>query len=328
MTRRSPFPLLSTPLKGIANALKQAGRISLVLFRILIPIIIIIKILQELGLVELLGQAMAPLMALVGLPGSMGIVFATALLTNLYGGMIAFAALFAAENLTVAQVTVLATMMLVAHNFPIELAVARKAGVRLGAAFLIRFLGAFAVGALLFHTYRLGDWLQRDAILLWSPPAADPTLVQWALGEVRNLLAIFVIILVLVIALKIMERLRINHALEWLLRPVLSRMGIGPAATNITLVGMVLGLAYGGGLIIREAQSGKIPPRDVFASLALMGLTHSLIEDTLLMMLMGGHISGLLWGRLVFSIIVVFLLMKVMQRVPDSWFYRYAFHPR
>ena len=35
--------------------------------------------------------------------------------------------------------------------------------------------------------------------------------------------------------------------------------------------------------------------------MALMGLCHSLVEDTILMMLLGGHLSGILGGRVVFS---------------------------
>lgn len=326
MTHHYPvaFSLLA---RGIANIFKDTIRISMVLFRILIPIVIIIKILEELGLIAVIGSVLAPLMSLAGLPGSMGIVLATAIFTNIYGGMVAFAAIFASEQLTVAQVTVIATMMLVAHNFPIELAVARKAGMRVGVAFGVRMVGAFVLGAVLYHTYRLGGWLQQEAVLLWRPPYENPTLVQWALGEVQKLLIIFVIIFALLLVLKILERLGVNEFLKWALRPLLGRMGIGPEATNITLVGMMLGLAYGGGLIIREAQSGNIPHRDIFASLTLMGLTHSLIEDTLLMMLIGGHFSGLFWGRLLFSLVAVYLIMRLLSRVSDHTFYRFAFHP-
>ena len=63
----------------------------------------------------------------------------------------------------------------------------------------------------------------------------------------------------------------------------------------------------------------------MFYSLALMGLAHSLIEDTLLMMAMGAHWSGVLLGRILFALVAVFLLVKLMALVPDKTFDRLMF---
>ncbi len=48
----------------------------------------------------------------------------------------------------------------------------------------------------------------------------------------------------------------------------------------------------------------------MFFSLTLMGLCHSLIEDTMLMVMIGAHLSGILWARLVFAILAVALVVK------------------
>jgi len=58
----------------------------------------------------------------------------------------------------------------------------------------------------------------------------------------------------------------------------------------------------------------------VFFALALMSLCHSLVEDTILMVLLGGHVSGVLIGRAVFSLAVVFLLVRILARVSDAAF--------
>ena len=52
--------------------------------------------------------------------------------------------------------------------------------------------------------------------------------------------------------------------------------------------------------------------REVFNSLALMGLCHGLVEDTLLMMAIGGKLAGILFGRLLFSLFVLFTLNKML----------------
>ena len=128
-------------LEFFRQLLAETVQISLTLFRIMIPIIIAVKILQEFGAIAAVGKVLSPVMRIVGLPGSMGLVWATAILSNIYTGIIVFVSVSANESLTVAQTTVLATMMLVAHNLPIELRIAQKAGARL------RFMGLLRMGA-------------------------------------------------------------------------------------------------------------------------------------------------------------------------------------
>ena len=65
--------------------------------------IIVVKILKEIGAIEILGQWMAPLMGLVGLPGSMGLVWAATLVAGFYPGIFIFADLAATEMLTVGR---------------------------------------------------------------------------------------------------------------------------------------------------------------------------------------------------------------------------------
>ena len=88
-------------------------------------------------------------------------------------------------------------------------------------------------------------------------------------------------------------------------------MGIGGSAATITVIGLVMGLAYGGGLILHDVQKGKVGPRDVFSAISLMSLSHALIEDTLLMYLIGATLWGTFVGRLVFSLIVVAVLSRL-----------------
>jgi len=298
-------------------------RTCIILFRIIIPLSIATRLLQQWGLVDQLGILMGPVMRLVGLPGEIGLVWATTLVTNLYAGMVVFASVAPGLDLTIAQVTVLTTMMLVAHGLPVELRIAQKAGTRFRTQALLRVGGALALGALLNTGYRLTDSLQQTSHSLWTPPAVDPSWLGWALAETRNLLSIVVIIFSLMALLRLLKKIGIIDLLTRLLEPVLSLLGIGRQAAPLAIVGISLGLSYGGGLIIQEAQSGRLSKQDIFNALALMGLCHSLIEDSLLMMVLGGHVSGVFWGRLLFSLLVVFLLGRVIRLLPASLFERY-----
>ncbi|MHC1725424.1 MAG: nucleoside recognition domain-containing protein [Syntrophobacteraceae bacterium] len=291
----------------------DAWQISRHLFKIMIPIVIVVKILQETGGIALLGNLLAPVMHIVGLPGSMGLVWATTIVANIYTGIVVFLSLTAYEPLSAAQTTVLATMMLVAHNLPIELRIAQKAGARMRFMLLLRMGGALALGWMLCRSYEWGGWLQYQNAAKWMPQIEDSSLPIWAFSQVRGLAMIFLIISGLLLVLRIFDRLGINALMTRMLNPVLGLLGIGPAASPITIIGMTLGLGYGGGLIIQEVATGRIGRQDVLFSLTLMGLSHSLVEDTLAVAIMGAHFSGILWARVLFSMIVVYLLVKLIS---------------
>ncbi|NLV97106.1 MAG: hypothetical protein GX043_07195 [Desulfovibrionales bacterium] len=311
----------------IKNIVQRSLRISLELYKIMIPIIIGVKILQEVGLIFWLAKPLSPIMHLVGLPGEMGLVWATAMINTIYASMIVFVSLAGSFDLTVAQVTVLCTMILVAHGLPIELEIVRKAGPRMGFQALLRIGGALVLGLALHHCYSFTAWLQQPNVILWESQPESANLWMWGLSQVQNLAMIFVIILILTAVMRIFTALGITHFCVRLLAPVLRSLGVGAEAGTLTIVGMVMGLSYGGGMIMHEARSGHIADKDIFSSLSLMGLSHSVFEDTLLMAVLGAHISGLLWARIFFTLLVVAALVRLVARLGDSFFYRYLFKP-
>ena len=310
-----------------SDILRRSVGITLALYKIMVPIIIGVKILQELDLISWLALPLAPVMHLVGLPGEMGLVWATAMINNVYSGMIVFVSLAGHHDLSVAQVTVLCTMILLAHSLPIELQVVGKSGPRMGFQALLRIGGALVLGCLLSKIYALGGWLQEPSVLMWHPSPESGSLVAWALGQVRNLAMVFVIITFLNALMRVLSALGVTDLCVRLLSPLLRLLGIGPAAGTLTIVGMVMGLPYGGGLIMHEAHSGKVPAKDIFSSLSLMSLSHSVFEDTLLMAVLGGHSSGLLLARVAFTMIVVAALVRLVAWLGDEFFYRHLFRP-
>ena len=314
-------------LQETKDILQRSGRISLELYKIMVPIIIVVKVLQELGLIVWLARPLAPVMHVVGLPGEMGLVWATALVNNIYGSMIVFVSLAGQHELSVAQVTVLGVMILIAHGLPVELQIVRKSGPRIGFQALLRIGGALTLGWLLSRIYAWGGWLQDASVILWQPRPESESLLSWGLGQVQNLAIIFVIITLLSAVMRVFTAIGLTGLCVRLLAPVLRVLGIGAEAGTLTIVGMIMGLAYGGGMIMHEAHSGKVGSKDIFSSLSLMGLSHSVFEDTLLMVVIGGHVSGLLWARIIFTLVVIALLVRVVAWLGDDFFYRRLFKP-
>jgi len=283
------------------------------LLKVSIPVIILVKIAAECGLISVLSIILDPIMGLVGLPGSLGIVWATGLLINLYGAMIVFVSLASGLDLTVAQVTILCSMMLIAHSMPLELAISRKAGAGLWSVAILRITGALIYGFFL-NTFCgfLGLW-QEQAVILLKISGGQPHLIEWVKNQITVIILIGLLIFIILVVMRLLDVLGILRLLERILEPLLKLLGMSGKAAPITVVGMVLGITYGGSLIIKESLSGKLAKKDIFFSMALMGLSHALIEDTLLMMAVGGKLAGILWGRLLFSLIVIFLLVRFLE---------------
>jgi hypothetical protein len=316
---------LFNPIKLVQEVFVETVKIIIPLFKVLIPMIIVIKILGETGLIELLGKLLAPVMVLVGLPGEIGLAWASALLTNLYGGVIVFATLAKDIDITIAQATVIASMMLMAHGLPVELQITKQAGTRFRAMALYRVGSALIFGIILNVVYKSFNYLQEPVSIVWSPKLVDNTLASWAIGEATNLVWIAAIILALVFIMKVLTILKVIDLINLACKPLLKLMGIGEQAAYTTMIGFTLGLTYGGGLIINEAKSGRLTDRDVFFSLGFMGICHSMIEDTILMMAIGGHLSGILWLRTIFAILLTGLLMRLSASIPEKTFYRHFF---
>lgn len=321
-----------TPDKAVFTWINTLTReicsITFQLFKLMIPIIIMVKIIDELGGIEYIGNALAPIMQLVGLPASMGLVWATTMITNIFGGMIIFITMAGNESLSVAQVTVLGCMMLFAHALPVEVRITQKAGVRVIYMLVLRVGGALLLGFILHHIYSAGDFLSSKNVAIWQPHLSnDNSLIGWVLSQIKALLQVFLIIAALVFFLHLLKLSGIERLMIYILKPLMKLLGLSEKSTSITIIGFTLGVTYGGGLLIKESQNGEISKRDVFGSITLLGLGHSIIEDTLLIMLLGADISGALYFRVFASLLLSAIIIRLVRQLNEKTFLRYFAYP-
>ncbi|MGE4553125.1 MAG: nucleoside recognition domain-containing protein [Desulfovibrionaceae bacterium] len=323
---------LDWSISALPGALRRlvtdAGRVSLELFKVMIPVLVVMRLLAALDMVGLLAAPLGPVMRLVGLPAETGLIWAAGMLNNIYGGIAVYLSLMGDLPLTGAQATVLWCILLAAHSLPVEISIARRSGPRVAFQLACRILGGLLLGWLLHVVYSATGALAGPAVvLLPAAPAADPGWAAWAWAQTKNLAMVFGIIFCLLGLIRVLTALRVTEAMNALLRPVLRLMGIGERASTITIIGLTLGISYGGGLIIRAVREEGLDRRDVFFSLTLMGLCHSLFEDTLLMAMVGGHLSGILWARLAFALVAVAALVQICRRLPPRFADRFLWGP-
>jgi hypothetical protein len=207
--------LVRSGVSAVVDSARDAVKVSRELYTIMVPVIILVKILQELDLIRYLALPLKPLMTLVGLPAEMGLAWAAALLNSVYSGIIVFLQLAQShgEPLTTAQVTTLGTMMLIAHALPIEGGVARNA-VR---AFSPRRRSGSAPPSpspdFPRRHRRHRAWTSGGDSPALRQPAAQADLTAWALGEVRKLLWISAVIFGMLLGMKLLRRLGILQAI-------------------------------------------------------------------------------------------------------------------
>ena len=282
------------------------------LVRIIIPVLILVKILDSFGFTEVLASAFSPLMSLVGLPDILGLVLATAVLTNMYTAMAIFLSLTSGmPPLSVADISVLSSMMLLAHSIPVEGVIARAIGISWWIIICLRVGGAFLLGLMLHIMYETTGSKQMDSIILWQPGSVDTGLVSWGLTQLQTLAGLLVVLTLLMILLKLLKYFGVEKWIHWILAPLLKFLGIGKQASNVVVIGIMLGLSFGGGLLIQEAKNGSIPKRDIFLSMYFLCICHSLIDDTIVVLLLGADIVGVLWIRIVFALVLIAIIARI-----------------
>lgn len=195
----------------IIGLLQDIWRIYFTLLKVLIPATIIVKILDILGATQYLASLLEPVMSVVGLSENLGLVWAVAILTNIYTAMVVFYSIAANEMISVADASVLGTMILISHALPVEGAVAKATGVSWRVTLSVRIGGALILGAILNQFYQFGDWHQQPIALVWQPETqVDSSLFTWVSEQVYLLISIFFILGGLVTLLKILRHLGIE----------------------------------------------------------------------------------------------------------------------
>ena len=227
--------------------------VSVALFRIMIPTLIVVKLAQELGFDDLLVALFAPLMGLMDLPASIALILVATMLTNPYAGLIVATTVPEIAELSVGQMSIIALFMLFTHGLPLEAMVSRRVGVRLWFVIVIRILTAFVAGIGLAQLFALTGWYSTPAAfnLLGIAEQAAAFGTGWGAWLIAQLSAIAIIQLVIIVLIALLEALRlmgVERFMTWLLSPVLRFMGIGERASTIAIVGVTLGLSFGSGL--------------------------------------------------------------------------------
>lgn len=311
-------------MQYFADLLGRSRRLFVALVKVMLPVMIVVQLAQHWGWVDALGRAMAPAMAWLDLPSEAGMIWVTGVLVGVYGAIGAMIGFASTLELSVGQMSALCSMILFAHALPVEQSIVRRAGASFWATGALRLVVALLYGAAVAWLCRLTGALSEPVSLEWlqvsagSGEAAAGGLLGWVQSTALSLAMTFAILVGLLVLLDVLERSGATHRITAALAPLLRISGLDARVAPVTTVGVLLGLTYGGALIIEESEKRQFPARMRFLALAWLSLSHALIEDTMLLLALGASLWVVLVGRVAVTLVVIALLARMLPGAAEE----------
>lgn len=297
--------------KILVNIFQETTKIFWILFKVILPVVIVIRALELIGAIPFLAKFLEPLTSFIGIDGSLGLVWMAAILVNIYAGLAAFASLQAIFDYSVAETTILGLIILIAHSLPIEVAIAKKSRISWIFNLSFRFINAIVAGKILnliFTKYELFNEPNQSVLQVPNELVSN---FEWATLQIQNFFIIFLIIFFIISTINVLKAFGVWSFIIHIMKIPLSYLGMSEKVANIILIGLTLGISFGGGFLIEESKKNNISKKDILLSLSFLSLCHSIIEDTILILLLGSHISGILFFRFIYTVIII-LFMKIL----------------
>lgn len=142
---------MSVLVEPVKKGLLKSFHLTWLLLKIIVPVSCLVALLKHYGVMESIAGFFSPAMALFGLPGEATIPLLLSFFVNFYAALGALTAL----TLSSQQITIIAVMIGICHELPIETAVSSYTGLRIPAAAALRISTALAAGLLLNLIYNL-----------------------------------------------------------------------------------------------------------------------------------------------------------------------------
>lgn len=274
--------------------------------KIMVPTIVLVQILRVAGILEILSSAAAPFMKYFGLPGEAALALITGAVVNIY------ACIAVAVNIpmTAKSMTILAVMVLIAHNLIVETAVQSKAGTPAALMLAVRLSASWIAGLVFAAIIPDEGTFLNLAVSTQSPRGVG----QVILSNAVSLAKIAIIIITLLFLTEILREFGVMDRFMTALNRPMRVLGMDRKTSFIAAVGLVLGLTYGAGLIIDEAKKNPFTRREILATNVFLGTNHALIEDSLLFAVVGASLPWIVLGRLAFGSVYLRAVMPVIKR--------------
>ena len=263
-----------------------------------------IMVLQYLQVVPWVSELLSPLFSIFGLPGEAALAYVSGYFVNVYSAIAAAVTL----DLDVRSVTILSVMVLCSHNMIVETAVQKKTGSSALRMVVVRTISGIILGiALNIILPQMGGSLGNN-LAQTEVSTLKEYFQQWFWSTLLLVPKMIAIIFSLNIIQALLAEFGVIKFISNLFRPVMRVFGLPARCSLLWIIANTVGLAYGAALMIEESKNGALSKKDIDLLNSHIGISHSNLEDLLLLTSIGGVWWILLLSRWIMSIILVWEL--------------------
>ena len=272
-----------------------------IILKLVIPIYIIADILYFYNTLSYISFLIEPFTSIIGLPAETSLAIISGIFLNLYAA-VAFAAPL---DLTPHQWSILAVFLGICHSLVVESIIMKKIGISNIYSYLLRFFVGLFVAFLV--SLMPSSWFEATLSSSIFEKTTYDSFTSLLIGSFNSAIILSIKIIVLIISLIfIMDFIKTREFIKKSEKNVSKGFSL--------MVGIFLGITYGAGILIKEAQSGAISKEDLFYIGTFLMICHAIIEDTLLFVIFGADFTMVIAIRTIAAIIISYIFLKIYTR--------------
>jgi hypothetical protein len=298
----------------LREGLRSGFKTTWILGKVIFPVTLIVTLLQSTPVLPWLMDLLSPVMGLFGLPGEAAIPLVLGNVLNLYAGIGAILSL----PLSVKEVFILAVMLSFSHNLFIESGVAAKSGVKLWLIVLVRFGLAVGSAAAIHLLWQGGEEEARYGLVAGAGNAEGSVLWEGIKRGFFGVVQTAVIVIPLMVAIQIMKDKRWLDVFSKKMAPVTRFLGLGENTALALTAGLIFGMAYGAGVLLRSIREEGVSRRDASVVFIFLAACHAVIEDTLVFAPLGIPVLPLFLLRLSAAVLLTVAVSQCWKDVSQT----------
>lgn len=285
----------------VKEVLPTTTKTCIWIIKITVAVSFAMMLLKYFNILPWISDAVSPVFRIFGLPGSAALAFVSGYFVNVYSCI----AVMTTLELDWRAITILCTMVMCSHSMVLETAVLKKTGAGGVRMVVVRTLSAFILGVVL-------NLILPGSPELYAAGAAEAerlpfltVLWEWFLSALKLVLMMVAIIYSLNIVQRLLREFGAMERIAKVFRPLMKVFGLPSNTVFLWIVANIIGLGYGAAAMLDELELGDVSHRDVLLLDTHICISHSNLEDLILLAACGAVWWVLLLSRWAMSILLV-----------------------
>ena len=288
-------------IRCVKEVLPSTTKTCIWILKITVGVSFAMMLLKYFDILPWISNAVSPVFRIFGLPGAAALAYVSGYFVNVYSCI----AVMTTLDLDWRALTILCTMVMCSHSMVLETAVLKKTGASGVRMVIVRTLSALILGIVLNLILPGKAELSVAAAEAGEKLSFWITLWEWFLSALKLVLMMVAIIYSLNILQRLLREFGVMERLARVFRPLMTVFGLPSNTVFLWIVANIIGLGYGAAAMLDELGRGDVSHRDVLLLDTHICISHSNLEDLLLLTACGAVWWIMLLARWAMSIILV-----------------------